>query len=375
MKTGLAVLAVSLALAETFSAISVEAGLISAPSPNYRMPGLTPFWSDISPEFGVWHPPESRYVHTTGCFNVTYDANAHGMRDRAREVHAPSPRTVVLGDSFVEGFGLKVEHRFTDILEARTGIEHLNFGTSGTFGLVQQVLLYETLASKFDHDRVIWAVLPNNDFEDDSPTFGAVAHSKRYRPYAVADGHGGFMIEYHDPAYLNADTQSDKEKRKQRRRAFRQFLTNFTYTANVVRYITALLNYREAQTRGKDMGGAQLSGGSAYWDFTDVRLSRMLWALGRGIDGAGERPVDIVVIPVEGDIERFAREGGPAPLSRHLTAFAETRPNVRLIDMLEPFAAHPDWRSLYHACDDHWSPAGAAFVADLLEKRIYEAAQ
>ncbi|MFC1673958.1 hypothetical protein ACFL12_07405 [Pseudomonadota bacterium] len=365
----LAFVLVSLLAAEVFSAISVETGMIPAPVPNYTVPSTKPFWADLNADFGVWHAPNTSDVHQSRCFRASYRTNAFGMRDPERTLQSDKPRTLVLGDSFVEGFGLERGQRTTDLLEQRTGIEHLNYGTSGSFGTVQEMLLYKTLASNFDHDRVVWTVLPNNDFDDNSPEFGRTAFADRYRPYAVSDGAGGYAIEYWQQDKLNAWGRSDKEMRKQRLRAFRHLLTNFSYAANVVRYMERLTSYRMAQD--KPLAGAQASGQSGYWDYREDDLVRLFWSIEEGLKIAGSRPVDIVLIPVEGDLERLAREGAPAPLSQSFSAFAARHDQVRVLDLLPVFAGQQDAQRLYHDCDGHWSPEGAAFVADTLRPWLY----
>ena len=109
-----------------------------------------PFWSDINPIWGVWHEPLSRYDHVRKCYQTIYTANSHGMRDRERTIKSNKKRIVVLGDSFTEGFGLKRHERWTDQLEEKTQIPHLNFGNAGIFGPTQYSLLYENLVKKFE---------------------------------------------------------------------------------------------------------------------------------------------------------------------------------------------------------------------------------
>src|SRR5262245_62400166 len=82
---------------------------------------------------------------------MTYRSNSYGARDVERTLTSDRPRVLVLGDSMTEGLGVALEQRFTNLLERETGIEHLNFATSGDFGTTQYYLLYKTLASKFSH--------------------------------------------------------------------------------------------------------------------------------------------------------------------------------------------------------------------------------
>ncbi len=72
---------------------------------------------------------------------------------------------MVLGDSFLEGWGLPVADRLSNLLEEATGVPHLNFAAAH-FGPYQQLLVYEELASQFDHNAVLASVLPTNDFID-----------------------------------------------------------------------------------------------------------------------------------------------------------------------------------------------------------------
>jgi len=54
---------------------------------------------------------------------------------------------VVIGDSFVEWFGVATDKRLSDLLKRSAGMEHLNFGASEYFSLTQEALLYETLST------------------------------------------------------------------------------------------------------------------------------------------------------------------------------------------------------------------------------------
>ncbi|MEI6516543.1 MAG: hypothetical protein WCO77_11230, partial [bacterium] len=109
------------------------------------------FWADTNPWFGVWHDPHSSFKHVSPDCNLTYHANSWGMRDRER---AKSPkgikRVAVLGDSFMEGWSVATEDRMSDRLERATGLQHLNFGTSGSFGPTQYLMLYTHLAREFE---------------------------------------------------------------------------------------------------------------------------------------------------------------------------------------------------------------------------------
>src|ERR1700704_4339500 len=80
--------------------------------PTYRL-NYTPFWADINPAFGTWHPPNGHFFHKSGCYSVEYITNSYGARDVERSLHSSLPRTIMLGDSFVEGYGLPAEDRLS----------------------------------------------------------------------------------------------------------------------------------------------------------------------------------------------------------------------------------------------------------------------
>ena len=122
--------------------------------PNYRL-SYNGFDTDINPAFGIWHRPNSRYLHQGGCFSVEYTTNSYGARDVERSLHSTQPRTIMLGDSFIEGYCQSNKARLSNLLEKRTGREHLNFGASGGFSPLQYALVYRTMAANFDHKSCV----------------------------------------------------------------------------------------------------------------------------------------------------------------------------------------------------------------------------
>ncbi len=117
-------LAATLLLAELSVAALVHAGLLDTPRPPR---GGTAFWKGHHPRFGVWHEPNAETVHERACFRVRYATNSVGARDAERSLDADAPRVVVLGDSFLEGWGVARDERLSERLESGTGFEHLNF--------------------------------------------------------------------------------------------------------------------------------------------------------------------------------------------------------------------------------------------------------
>lgn len=87
-------------LAELLCLVYINVTNWPSSKPSYR---VNSFWADINPVFGVWHRPNGHYIHKGGCYNVEYVTNSYGARDVERTMRSSLPRTVVLGDSFIEG--------------------------------------------------------------------------------------------------------------------------------------------------------------------------------------------------------------------------------------------------------------------------------
>lgn len=104
--------------------------------------------------------------------------NSLGMRDREREVAKPAGvfRIAVLGDSYTEAKQVELDETFSSVIERRLAecptrgdreIEVLNFGVAG-YGTTQELLMFESRASRFDPDLVVLAMLTGNDIRNNS---------------------------------------------------------------------------------------------------------------------------------------------------------------------------------------------------------------
>jgi hypothetical protein len=118
-------------------------------------------------------PSSERTIAGTRPFHVRH--NARGFRER--EIGPKTgPRLVVFGDSFVWGFDVEAEERFTERLAARQpGLEVLNLGVSG-FGTDQELLLLRREVGALDPDLVVLVFAKENDRKDN-------VTNRRYGPY------------------------------------------------------------------------------------------------------------------------------------------------------------------------------------------------
>jgi len=80
-----------------------------------------------------------------------------------------SKRLVVLGDSFVWGFGVENDQIFTSILERESEppVEVVNLGVSG-YGNDQELLLWRSLGQRFRPDVVLLVLCPYTDLRENT---------------------------------------------------------------------------------------------------------------------------------------------------------------------------------------------------------------
>ncbi len=337
---------VQLGLLEVGLRAAVAVGVLSLPAPR----GASPYWNGAHPRFGVWRHPSATIQHEFRCLSTRLRSNAVGARDRERSITSQQPRVIVLGDSFVDGWGVRRRARFSDRLEAATGLEHLNFGMSH-FGPYQQVIVYRELASRYEHDAVIATVFPSNDFIDlDVHMPGwAASYEYRYRPYLVPDGEGFRHVDVREPGWL-------------------AWLRRNTYLYPAGVTLRAVLQPPVAANPVAQRRDEEHSG-SYFYDFREAPYALLEHSLGLLADAVGERPLVVVLIPDAGDLLRYAREGRD-PLSRKLGVFARER-SIHLVNLLPLMHDHgADWGAYFHRCDFHWSEAGHAVAAELLERRL-----
>ena len=323
-------------------------GRLKIPRPSYCLTNVwSRFWVDSNPFFGVWHEPHSTYTHVSPEWRLTYRANAWGMRDRERDKSRSASgqkRVVVLGDSFVEGWGVATEDRLSDRLERATGLEHLNFGTSGSFGPTQYLMLYTHLAKEFEHDAVIIAILPDNDFLDDDFDYGQIMHKGRYRPFFVGSK-PDYRLVY-----------SPAEQRSLLSRLLEQARLQLTYTGNVIKQFRSLARHEQSALRSDYAG---------YFDFTPAQWDRLEHVLQEFRRAAPNLPILVLTIPCDTDFQR-AEKVGPPPLPEKMAALCKSL-NMQYLNLFPALRdAKEGWQACYLKTDRHWNATGNRVAAEAI---------
>jgi lysophospholipase L1-like esterase len=344
-------IAISLVCVELLLQGVVRLGFVDIDLPSYSMTQARPFWQELNADFGVWHPANAHYRHRRSCFDLIYTSNAYGMRDRDVAMASPSRRVVVLGDSFVEGWGVDGGHRFTDQLAALTGIQHLNFGVAGDFGPTQESVLYKTLAAKFDHRAVILTILPENDFLDDMPFPQRLVKGARHRPFLI--GHyPDYRLQY--PA---GDWAPDQHPRWFAKNVLREFWLTFRVGDHAVQLAQQLVAYWRHKGDFNPLH-------SFYFDYRPEDFDRLRYAIEQIKATAGDRPLLIVTIPVAMDYWRAASTDTTPPLTRELTDLS-AKLGITYIDLLQRMNGAERDR-YFLACDPHWSDLGHRRAAEVI---------
>jgi len=336
-------------LAEVGSLIYINVTSWPGSKPSYHL-DYNRFWADINPAFGVWHRPNGHFIHKSGCYSVAYDTNSYGARDVERTLHSSAPRTIVLGDSMIEGIGQPADKRLTNILEKDTGQEFLNFGTGGNFGPLQYALLYKTMASKFDHNLVLVGVVPDNDFHDmDFAYWKAHGWNGQYRPYYADD-----LSVFYD---VHFDPNAGEGLWDHIEAILRAYLASY----HVGLFVDSRLYWRK------------LSPYSGYHDYNKVDIARLEKALDdikATADQHGAR-MAVFLIPHAIDFQRVHKTGTNA-LAPVIELWGQQQ-GVPVKDLLPEMDAMSGGDFLsYSLCDGHWSVRGGTVAAKILEPWLRE---
>lgn len=98
----------------------------------------------------------------------TGDFNSYGHRGKNFSFQkSGKQRIVFMGDSVTYGLGVKVEKRYTELLNAKLGqrYEIINLAVSG-YNLLQELEYFKVLGIKFSPDYVVFAINYNDMFLD-----------------------------------------------------------------------------------------------------------------------------------------------------------------------------------------------------------------
>jgi hypothetical protein len=324
------------------------------------------------PIYGFFHRAGASGWIETPEFTSFVSINSHGLRDREIEPAKPpgTYRVLMLGDSFVEGAQVPLEHtvakRLEETLRSRAegrGLDVVNAGNAG-FGTGQELLFLDNDGRTYQPDLVILVYFVDNDLPDNSY---AVARARDLdttrRPFFVPDGNGGIVLR---PGAAPAEDHLPDARLLLRKTATYNLFENF-------------LLWNEAREQEQAQIGKNrptyLIEPPAEWDEAWWVTEQLL---GRVRDSAGGMGANLLVVLapsnfqvddqawrwlVPGDSRERRRYDQQSP-NRRLDGIGQ-RQGLRMLDLLPSIrAAHDAGAQLYYPADGHWTSAGHAFAAE-----------
>ncbi len=359
-------------LIELVSFIAIKTIYTQAKLPQFftdpKDTAIFPFtYADLNTKWGIWHfnkPVKVPY----GCLTLECTPNSVGARDREREkISIDSNRFVVLGDSFMEGFGIPVEKRISNIFEKETGREMLNFACPD-MGSTQEYLVYKDLASKFSHYSVMMGILPANDFLNDNVKFDSTQRPLRYKPYWKGT-YPNMQLTYVTDSLTKSEftPQAYKKYKSTVQYKGRHILENITCWFNIVYYIVRhkeAVEFVQKKTKGN-------KGYSGYYDFTEDDFSRLKQSLSGIKQIAKDKTVIIFTIPIRNDFLRYKEQKSIPPLVSDLNNYCGAN-EITYIDLLTTCTKSDleQYDKLFFDCDIHWNETGNLWAYNLLRRQI-----
>jgi hypothetical protein len=141
------------------------------------------------PELG-WRPIPNTLAAATGARPITIRHNSLGLRDLEHE-RTDRPTILFVGDSFVWGYDVEAEERFTDRLRGELpGNAIVNIGVPG-YGTDQEYLLLQRVWDKFRPSAVVLIFCVANDREDNSSNR---RYGGYYKPYLAQTDAGAWRF-------------------------------------------------------------------------------------------------------------------------------------------------------------------------------------
>ena len=146
-------------------------------------PNLANFWR-YDKDLGWAHEPGVDGIFASYGFEIDVTINSSGFRGpEFPDQNDDRPRILVMGDSFVWGFGVEQDEIFTSRLAASCDADVINLGVSG-YSTDQELLLLRSTGLPLDPDVVV-LVVADNDF---STNLKATEYVYYHKPVFTIDG-------------------------------------------------------------------------------------------------------------------------------------------------------------------------------------------
>ena len=330
-------------------------------------------WRTEKEPWGSWHKPNYQDRQTSDCFDVIYESNNIGARDNKNyDLESKDTSIIILGDSFAEGMGVSLENILAKKIEEKVKKKVLNFGSAGHFGPLQSKIIYEKLASKYNHDQIIFLFYPHNDFIDNDWNYWKKKIRKyRNRPYFIKKketdifetyypnkNHGKIELFFKDLIFFK----------------IQPFFLKYTYTANTLRTLNYL--YSKSSNKKDNENNSNVDSNveirNSYFFNNNNSVNGTIYSISSLLSlSVNIENKSIIIIPTLQDL-KLIEEGENYKILkwyRDLKNLA-LKTNTNLIDIAE-YLTFEQYRKLIFSCDQHWNADGHDYVYNIVIKKLF----
>lgn len=311
-------------------------------------------WTEYDPDLGWFHQKNRSAALRHGSLpDVQITTNNNGFRslkDYSKEKPAGVRRILLLGDSFVFGWGVRDHETLGAQLESKSeNLEAINLGVCA-YGIDQMLLSFRKFGKQFHPDYVFIGVY-QEDFWRATRTFTDGGYAK---PYFLLSQSGHLKLQ-NVPAP----------------KPFQFQLRTHQFPGVINRNPIERLLFKSALYRFLKKSVLRLG---RDLNLLDPSLDEE-WLLGRAILSqliaeirlANAEPVILIIPP-----EAWLKNTKPTSLEKSLSRFAE-REGVDLINLTPLFVQVASKTKItdYYIKDDwHWTAQGHQFVAEILSQYL-----
>lgn len=370
----------------------VEAGARLLVARQLQAAPAGPPLSRFDPELGWSNVPGTRRQITRDEYDVTLVINSHGLRGPERDYRVPAGvrRTLLLGDSFAEGYYADEPRTFRAVLEQVLDgpcgrHEVINGGVQG-YSTDQEYLFYRAEGRKYGA-RLVLLLFYSNDLLYNTSPVGSGGEAKPYFDLAA----DGALVRRNQPVPLVDDPERGNRQnprlagpRPWRGSMALRLLSNRTVESSP-RLHAALATLGLVEPAPADPP-------REFWPFGPgherevedmwARTRALLQALKRDVEADGAR-LAVVYVPVRFEVNpevwkltraryHLGRRWNPDRVPARLKAVCAEL-GIPVVDPREPLRRAEAQGAAYFTRDQHWNGVGnevAAHAAEPLAREL-----
>jgi len=344
--------------------------------------GLRAVCPQIFPRPKIWrhhaylgweHVPGARATWKGRDFKVPVEINSKGLRDRDYGYRKPEGvfRILAFGDSYVEGWGTRLDDVVTEVLERRLNgrddgvpYEVINCGVAG-YGTDQELLLFQREGIRYDPDLVLLFFYVNDVWNNHSNR--GIGSERGYKPYFEVQRNGMLALRG-----VPVPKTSHWEDRRPRGLRGLLWSRSHLYAFVMDRIAGGTLSEQSRRYYAGLYAPVRPLAAQRAWRMTD----ELLRAFARTCEKA-ETKLLVVFVPARlqihlEDWERRRKElrlEGEFDLTLPNRTVAQIceRTRAQFFDLMPEFRRRAaEGTALFHPHDTHWNEEGHHLTAELL---------